>query len=113
MKISDLIPLIQAENLTPAAEDKEVTSGYCCDLLSWVMAHGGEGMAWVTVQTNMNVIAVALLNEMSCVILPESIRPGADCLEKAKEEGMAVLVSPLSSYRICGILYENGVGDRK
>lgn len=38
------------------------------------MAHGREHMAWVTVQTHMNVIAVATLHEMSCVIIPEGIR---------------------------------------
>ena len=30
--------------------NKEITSAYASDLLSWVMAHGKEGTAWVTVQ---------------------------------------------------------------
>ena len=71
MKIRELLPLLEAKCLTPgAALEKEVRCGYTCDLLSWVMAHGEEGMAWVTVQTHMNVIAVAVLSEMACVILP-------------------------------------------
>ena len=71
MKASELKALLEAEDLTPeVAEDREVTCGYVCDLLSWVMAHGDEGMAWVTVQTHLNVIAVAVLSEMACVILP-------------------------------------------
>ena len=66
MKVSELIPLINAEYMTPSVDtDKEVTCGYTCDLLSWVMAHGDEGMAWVTVQTHMNVVAVAMLSEMA------------------------------------------------
>ena len=74
MKVSDVMSLIEARSLTPAvAPDKDVTCGYVCDLLSWVMAHGEEGMAWVTVQTHLNVVAVAALAEMACVILPEGI----------------------------------------
>ena len=62
MRIAELIPLLDAVNMTPGVPvDREVRCGYTCDLLSWVMAHGEEGMAWVTVQTHMNVVAVAVL----------------------------------------------------
>ena len=110
MKVSELQALISAENLTPEiTEDKEITCGYTCDLLSWVMAHGDEGMAWVTVQTHLNVIAVAVLSDMACVVLPESIRMEAESLQKARDEGMAVLTSPLTAYEICGKLSAQGV----
>jgi hypothetical protein len=113
MKVSELQALIGAENLTPEiTEDREITCGYTCDLLSWVMAHGDEGMAWVTVQTHMNVIAVAVLSDMACVILPESIEMEKDSLDKAASEGMCVLQSPLSGYEICGRLHAAGVPDR-
>ena len=110
MKVSELQALIGAENLTPEiTEDREITCGYTCDLLSWVMAHGEEGMAWVTVQTHLNVIAVAVLSDMACVVLPENIRMEADSLQKARDEGMAVLTSPLTAYEICGKLSAEGV----
>ena len=110
MKVSELQALISAENLTPEiTEDKEITCGYTCDLLSWVMAHGDEGMAWVTVQTHLNVIAVAVLSDMACVVLPESIRMEPESLQKARDEGMAVLTSPLTAYEICGKLSAQGV----
>ncbi|MCQ2453569.1 MAG: DUF2213 domain-containing protein [Clostridia bacterium] len=110
MTIAELIPLIEAENLIPDADlTKEVSCGYTCDLLSWVMAHGDEGMAWVTVQTNMNVIAVALLSDMACVILPESIQMEKESLDKAAAEGLCVLKSPLTGYEICGRLHAAGI----
>ena len=113
MKIKALLPLIEAENVTPAADlEKEIKCGYTCDLLSWVMKNGDEGMAWVTVQTHMNVIAVAVLAEMACVILPESIDMEADVLKKAEEENLCVLKSPLSSYEICGRMHAAGVNDK-
>ena len=110
MNVSDIMHLIDARCLTPeVAPEKEVTCGYVCDLLSWVMAHGDEGMAWVTVQTHLNVIAVAVLSDMACVVLPENIRMEADSLQKARDEGMAVLTSPLTAYEICGKLSAEGV----
>ncbi len=110
MKVSELKTMIDAVCLTPEiAEDKEITCGYTCDLLSWVMAHGDEGMAWVTVQTHLNVIAVAVLSDMACVVLPEGIRMEEESLRKATAEGMTVLTSPLTAYEICGKLSAAGV----
>ena len=110
MKVSDLMNLIEAKNLTPEVPlDKEVTCGYSCDLLSWVMAHGEEGMAWVTVQTHLNVVAVAALAEMACVVLPEDVVMEPESLEKATAEGLCVLTSALTAYEICGRMAGQGV----
>ena len=38
----------------------EVTGGCVCDLLSVVMAEGEAGMAWITVQTHLNVIVLRI-----------------------------------------------------
>ena len=84
MTVKELIELTGATDMTlDSPKDTEVTCGYTCDLLSWVMAHGAPGMAWVTVQTHLNVIAVAVLSEMACVILPESIEMEQESLDKA------------------------------
>ena len=92
MTVKELCELIEAKDMTPETDKNvEVSCGYTCDLLSWVMAHGAAGMAWVTVQTHMNVIAVASLMEMAAVIIPEGIEMEAPSLEKAKEEGISVL----------------------
>ena len=113
MKVKELLPLIEAVNMTPAADaEKEILCGYTCDLLSWVMASGQEGQAWVTVQTHMNVIAVASLHEMACVILPENIDMDQEVLAKAESEGLCVLKSPLSGYEICGRMHAAGVQDK-
>ena len=97
--------LTQGTNL-----NRTVNEGYSCDLLSWVMAHGREGMAWITVQTHMNVIAVASLHDMSCVIIPENIRMEDDVLAKATEEGITVLSSELTAFDISGRLFAAGIG---
>lgn len=110
MTVKELMEVTGAKSLTTAAPlDREITSGYACDLLSWVMAHGAAGMALITVQTHMNVIAVAALMEMSCVIIPEGIEVGDDVIKKADEEGIVLLASDKTAYRLAGMMYSSGV----
>lgn len=110
MTVRDLMNEMHLKLLTPEASGQgEVTSGYTCDLLSWVMAHGQQGMAWVTVQTHMNVVAVALLLEMGCVILPEGIQPEEAMLAKATEEGLPILSSEETAFALCAKMAALGI----
>lgn len=109
MKVSELAKEIGAKYLNDADSEKVISSGFVCDLLSWAMAKGQGGMAWITVQSHINVIAVAALHDISCVVLPENIEMEQSVIDKAKEEGINILSSGLSAYEICGILYKNGV----
>lgn len=110
MTIADLIALTGAADMTPDSDKSTtVTCGYTCDLLSWVMAHGKAGMAWITVQTHINVIAVAALMDMACVILPEGIEMEPASLKKAQEEGVTVLHSALTAYELCARMAAAGL----
>ena len=108
MTVSDLAGRLEFDVLCGDTQ-REVQGCYIGDLLSWVMAHGGEGMAWVTVQTHMNVIAVAALHDMSCVVIPEGAAMEEEVCQKAAEEGVAVLSSDKNAFEISGILYKGGV----
>jgi hypothetical protein len=92
--------------------DREASGVYCGDLLSWVMGKGQPDQVWITVQSHMNVIAVASLMEMAAVIIPEGIEMEAPSLEKAKEEGITVLESPLTAYEICARLAAKGLAGK-
>ena len=89
--------------------DKELGGAYICDLLSWVMSHGKKNDAWITVQTHSNIIAVAELLELSCIIVPESIEVEEDTLKKADAEGIAVFQSDLSAFELAKELYKMGI----
>ena len=84
--------------------DNRIESGYVCDLLSWAMSHGQADTAWITVQRNLNVVAVATLIDCACVVLAESVMPEDDFLEKAKEENIAVLSTSMTAFQFAGIL---------
>jgi len=90
--------------------DKQLSGVYVCDLLSWVMSKADKGTAWITVHTNINIIAVALLTEVSCIIIPENINVESETIKRAEEEGIVILSSELSAYEICSKAYGYGIG---
>lgn len=97
--------------LSPGAfMDNEVSSGICSDLLSWVMAHGKKDGMWITIQTHINIIAVASLLELSCIIISGGAQADPKTIDKAREEGITLLASGLTSYELAGRLYALGVG---
>lgn len=110
MTAASLARLLEARNLTPGcAMNRQVVCGGVCDVLSWMLAHGQKDMAWITVQTHLNVIAVAALKDMAVVILPESLVMDETVLEKAGEEGILVLSTPLTAYEACAKMASAGM----
>ena len=83
-----------------SALGREVTAGYCGDLLSWVMGRAASGGAWVTVMGNRNAVAVAVLADIACIILAEGSKLDADAKEKALENGVAVLESDRPAFEL-------------
>ncbi len=110
MKIKQLVGHKDFKLISKTDDLERGISGIeCCDLLSWVMANGKEDEAWVTVQIHSNIVAVATLLDFSCIIVPENIEVGADVLEKASEEGVAMFSTSLDAYGIFKVMHENGV----
>ena len=68
MTVDRLIQELSLETLHLADKSRLVEGGYCGDLLSWVMGRARSGNAWVTIMTNVNVVAVAALTDVSCVV---------------------------------------------
>ena len=89
--------------------NKEIKGVYCCDLLSWVMSHAKQGDAWITVQTHTNIVAVASLLEISCIIIPEGIEIDEETIEKANEEDIIIMSTTLNNYEIFCKLYGSGL----
>lgn len=102
--------LIEKMNLTVFSGennlDIEIKGGYVSDLLSDVMGFAQEGNVWVTLQTHKNVIAIASLKELACVVLVKGNKPDEDMLEQAKEEDIPVLGSEEQTFEVAGRIYE-------
>ena len=110
MTLSDLV---KSFGLTiEAGRDRlreEVTGGYASDLLSDVIAHGRKGNVWITIQTHPNIVAVATMKELSGIVLTGGRQPEAETVQKAEQEGIPILSSPLFTFELIGRLYQMGI----
>ena len=88
--------------------EREVCGVYIGDLLSWVMGRAKADNAWITIMSNMNVIAVASLSDVSCVIFAEGVMPDEAVIETAKNRGINLISSPFPIYetaiKLSGVL---------
>ncbi len=82
------------------AEEKDINGCYCGDLLSWVMSRAEEGNVWLTVMGNVNSIGVAVLADISCIILTENASLDEDAKTRAEQQGVIILTTPKNSYMI-------------
>jgi hypothetical protein len=74
------------------------------DLLSFVMGGDSDGAAWVTIQTHLNVAAVAVLKEMPIIIIAAGRTPAPDLIDRCDAEGIALATSPRSIFGSCAVL---------
>ena len=79
---------------------REITGGYVGDLLSWVMGKAESGNVWITIMSNVNIIAVASLTDVSCIILAEGVEVDENVLNNAKQKGVNILMSEKSAFEI-------------
>ena len=104
MKVNELCEAMALRTFTMPEPNREVEGGYVGDLLSWVMGRAQEGNAWVTIMSNQNVAAVALMAEVSCVILTEGVTPDDALLQRAEQQGINLLGSDLSTFHAAAAL---------
>lgn len=95
--------------LTSGPEKKTPTGVYCSDMLSCVMSGAGQGHIWVTLQSHMNVVGVASLLDLTCIIITEGSMPDAETIQKANSEGITLYLTDAKSFEVCGRLWELGL----
>ncbi len=91
---------------------REPSGGYSGDMLSDVIAHCKAADIWVTMQIHVNFVAVAVLKELSAIVLVQGREPAEDTLKKAREEHIVILVSQKTAFEVVGQLYQLGIGKR-
>lgn len=106
MTVKDIIEKCSFSLIHGADLERKIEGVYAGDLLSWVMGHGEYGQCLVTIMSNANVLAVASLLDLSCVILSENVKPDEDFISLAKDKEINILCSKESTYKTCTLLYE-------
>ena len=106
MKVKELVEKLNLKVLSgEKGLDREIDGCYISDLLSDVMGNAMEGNIWITLQTHKNVMAVASLKEMSCIILVKNLMPNDETIEQSNDEDLPILQTNLPTYEIAGLVY--------
>lgn len=100
MKLIELCDKLQLRVVSDSGST-EFDGVYAGDLLSRAMSHVEAGNLWITIMTNINVIAVASLTEAAAVILAEGVELIPEALEAANDKGVCVLSSDSTVYELC------------
>ncbi len=89
--------------------DKTASGCYIGDLLSLAMSKVQMDYVWITIQTNVNIVAVASLADAGCIIIADGCVPDEKTVERAKEQDIIILGSECSAYELAVKLSEMGI----
>ena len=78
--------------------EREINGVYIGDLLSWVMGRAKADDAWITIMSNINIVAVASLADTACIILAEGVSLDASVVETAYAKGVNILTAEMPAY---------------
>jgi hypothetical protein len=102
--VNQLIEKMSLEVLNLADGEVSIEGGYTGDLLSWVMGKASYGNAWITIMSNINILAVASLLELSCIILAENAETDQSLILLAARKNINLLRSSKNSFTLCSEL---------
>lgn len=98
MTVSEICEKCGFEPIVVPDGDREVAGGYIGDLLSWVMGRAKADSAWITIMSNINIVAVASLTDVACIILAEGVTVDDNIKATAQAKGVNILCSSLPAY---------------
>ena len=104
MTVKELANVMALQEFCLPEPGRRVSGGYVGDLLSWVMGRAREGDAWLTIMSNQNVAAVALMADVACVVLTEGVVPDEALLHRAQQQGINLLGIESSSFEAAAAL---------
>ena len=104
MTVRELAAACNFQTLCAPESEREVCGVYIGDLLSWVMGRAESNNAWITIMSNLNIIAVASLADPSCIILSEGVTVDDAVRTRAEAQGVNLLSSELDTFALCAMI---------
>ena len=92
-----------------ALGEKNAKGCYIGDLLSLAMSKVQFENVWITIQTNVNIVAVASLADAACIILADGCVPDEKTVERAQEQEIIILGGEISAFDAAVKLSEMGI----
>ncbi len=100
MNQNELAEKLNLKPLNDIQQKKDVMGCYVGDLLSFVMGRANPGDLWITVMNNINIVAVAVMADVSCIVLCEDVNIEQGIIDRASEKEIMIYKSPLTAYEL-------------
>lgn len=100
MTVEKLKEKLMLDAVVVPDSNREITGCYIGDLLSWVMGAAKTGDIWITIMSNINIVAVATLCDTACILLAEGVLVDEEVKKTAQERKINILSSKKSAYTL-------------
>ena len=104
MTVRELETTLSLTPVSCADPDRSFSGVYIGDLLSWVMGRASSDNVWITIMSNINIVAVASLADVACVILAEGVTLEDNVRKTAQEKGVNIFTSEKTAYELAAAL---------
>ncbi|MBR7133325.1 MAG: hypothetical protein IKD04_07305 [Clostridia bacterium] len=98
MTVKQLTELEFFSSVTLPDPERSIDGVYIGDLLSWVMGRASSGDAWITIMSNVNILAVASLADTACIIVAENVKLDDVVIKTAEEKNINIIYSAVGAY---------------
>ena len=104
MKVSEIAERLSLKPVSQADISREASGVYIGDLLSWVMGRAQSGDVWITIMSNINIVAVASLADVACIVLAEGVTLEQNVQQTAEQKGINIYTSEKTAYQLASAL---------
>lgn len=110
MEIKRIVDLTNARVITGKLKDLgDVKNAFSSDLMSDVLTLDEENILLITGLANVQLIRTAEMADIHVILLARNKKATSEMIELADENGVVLLETPYSIFRVSGILYTNGL----
>ncbi len=111
MTVKDLVSKHNFKELSIPDTNRTLRGCYIGDLLSWVMGNAQADDCWITIMSNVNIVAVAALVDVACIVLAEGVEVDENIRQTAFDKGINILSTDKTAYEIALLLGASSLGD--
>lgn len=109
MKLSEIREILEAEFIVGhEAPDVDVEIGVASDMMSELFVHSVEGGLLLTGLTTAQVVRASVIAGIVAIVLVRGQCPDAAMSEQARDYGLALLSTPLTTHASCERLSHKG-----
>lgn len=108
MRVKDMLSSDYTLITEESTKENEVLGIYTTDLLSQAIKNMSEHEMLITIISHGTTVALAMMIDLSSIIIAEDKKVSKEMVDKANDAGIAILKTPLKVYEVVVDLKERG-----